>query len=136
MQKCQIIRSVTRGRLGFFPLEVQVSRSSSYTGRARYVRSLSSWYRLRHFILSTSTCKLSVYEASDLKLCCMQAVPCNRYSPVYSPRVVSCRSMFICVDSQGQGKTRRFASVLQRRAFTNWTNWSTWHVASYVEAIG
>ena len=131
MQNCRIIRSATRGRsVGFFPLEIQVSRLSSYTVyRQGEVRSLSSWYRLWHSILSTSTCELSVYEANDLELC-RRLLPCDRYPLVLTP----CRSVFICVASQGPGKTRRFASVFQRRAFTNWTNWSTWHVASYVEA--
>ena len=128
MQKCRIIRSSTRGRsLGFFPLEIQVSRSSSYTGRATYVGTDCD--------TPTSTCvgpNCRCMKRTISNCAAGRLLPCDRCPLVLTP----CRSVFIWVDSQGQGKTRRFASVLQRRAFTNWTNWSTWHVASYVEAIG
>ena len=123
MQKCRIIRSATRGRsVGFFPLKFQVSRSSSYTGRATYiVFPLGTDHTFdKHRIVGVRSRTVP------------QAVTVRSIPPGTHP----CRSVFICVDSQGQGKTRRFASVLQCRAFTNWTNWSTWHVASYVEAIG
>ena len=86
------------------------------------VGRLSSWYTqcgTAYFRLAPVS---ELYEANYLELCGHRLY--DRY-PRNSPRVV------ICVDSQGQGKTQRFASVLQRRAFTlNWTNWSTWHVYS------
>ena len=102
----------------FFPLESQVSRSSSYTSRASYVVFV---YRLWHSILSTSTCVGIVGVRSKRSRTVPQAV-----WSILTP----CHTLFICVDSQAQGKTRRFASVteVQCRAFTNWTNWSTWHV--------
>ena len=66
--------------------------------------------------------KLSAYKGNNLEVCHRPARLAVR--SILTP----CRTLFICVDSQGQGKTQKFASEVQRRPFTDWTNWSTWHV--------
>ena len=93
--------------------------------RQSEVRTLSSWYRLWHSILLTSTCvgpncRCTKRTISNCAAGCYHAIDTPGTHPVS-----------FCVHLCCQGKTRRFASVLQRRAFTNRTNWSTWHVASY-----
>ena len=86
-----IIISATHGRLGgFFPLEIQVSRLSSYTGRASYVVfPLGTDCDTSYFRLAPAS-ELSAYKANDLELC-------RRLYYRYSPRVVL--SVFICIDS-------------------------------------
>ena len=127
MEKCRIIRSATRGRsVGFF-----TTRDSSLKIEQLYRQGdVSIVFPLgTDCDTPTSTCVGPNCRCMNRTISNCATVPCDRYPLVLTP----CRSVFICVDStysQGQGKTRRFASVLQRRAFTNWTNWSTWHVAT------
>ena len=98
----------------------QVSRSSSYIGRASYVvlppgtDCDTPYFRLA----PTSECERTKARSKRSQTV-LQAV-----QSILTP----CCTLFICVDSRGQGKTRRFASVIQRRAFTNWMNCSTWHI--------
>ena len=106
----------------------EIDRAAEQLYRQGEVRSLSSWYRLWHSILSTSTSVGLNCRCTKRLMISNCAAGCTRAR--YSPRVVLGSSVTL---RPGQGKTWRFASVLQRRAFTNW---STWHVASYVEAIG
>ena len=96
MQKCRIIRSATRGRsVGFFPLEIQVLGSSSYTGRARYV-VFPLGTDCAHSILSTSTCVGPNCRCTKQTILnCAAGLPCDRYPPPPPPPVLTqCRSMF------------------------------------------
>ena len=93
MQKCRIIRSATRGRSGFFPLEIQVSRSSRYTGRATYVVfPLGTDCDTPYFRLAPASARIVGVRSERSRTCaagCYGAID----TPWYSPHVVLCSSV-------------------------------------------